>query len=153
MTKINLPGLTQWVKPSPLNFESFSFILNPFLMLYVIKKKLSHICYTLIEEVGKYLDVLESELFLMVLPTWVHFQCWVHEGFELLHLYFVCGYFLLQSGSWYSLSWTTSMAVWFLKHQSDFMINLFSLWNMNIDDGKKWNCSILGKCKKSFVLL
>ena len=43
MTKINLPGLTQWVKPSPLNFESFSFILNPFLMLYVIKKKLSHI--------------------------------------------------------------------------------------------------------------
>lgn len=32
-------------------------------MLYVIKKKLSHICYTLIEEVGKYLDVLESELF------------------------------------------------------------------------------------------
>ena len=31
-------------------------------MLYVIKKKLSHICYTLIKEVGKYLDVLESEL-------------------------------------------------------------------------------------------
>ena len=31
-------------------------------MLYVIKKKLSHICYTLIKEVGKYLDVLEREL-------------------------------------------------------------------------------------------
>lgn len=44
-------------------------------MLYVIKKRLSHICYTLIEEVGKYSDILESKLFLMALLTWVLSQC------------------------------------------------------------------------------
>lgn len=135
--------LTWWPKPSPLNFKSFSFILKPFLMLYVIKKRLSHISYTLIEEVGKYLDILESKLFLMALPTWVLFQCWVHEGSELLHLYFVCDYSLLQSRSWYSLSWTTSIAVWFLKHQNDFMMNLFSLWNMNMLLLRKANWKVL----------
>ena len=128
------------------------FILNPFVMFYVIKKGLSHICYTLLKDAGRCLDILESDLFLMVLSTWVLFQHSVHEGSELVHLYSVCDYFLLQSGSWYSLSWTTSMAVWFLKHQNDYNKSVFPLrrehrWWQKVELWYTW------EMQKSFLLL